>query len=372
MKKNILGLLIALVIFATSCSDSLLLYQVSQEIDLEKHTVVGNVYTMISHEDYIYALTGKIQRKNVNYQNKIPGTTLGSDPVINQNAGKTAWEFVATPENKLTSALASDGENIYALIVDNPTTPEVKDITYSLYYTENPTSSNPEWKKLFGNTQNIKTIFDNGATSENKKAFISYKKGDSFEIFSLTPTFSSETLETAEEAPVNTIYAVYAFGKTIFSTTRNITVVNDSYVYKSTSAKKLSFLTKDTAIFDAETKNYNWNDSLSISDLLTPHSLLFYQETEESTPYLLVGTISGLDRIVLDAQYKPTGKVISGYYNSQAQFGSYYVIGLYSFPTTEANAPATGNIYAATREEDSSDYSYLWGFYPERGNWNCE
>lgn len=358
MKKNILYLLIAVVLFITSCSDSLLLYQVSQEIDLEKHTVIGNIYTMITHEDYIYALTGKLQRKNVNYQNKING--------------KTAWEFVSTPENKLTSALASDGENLYAVIVDNPTTPDVEDITYSLYYTSDITSTNPEWTKLIGSSRNIKTVFDNGAAPENKKAFISYKNGSAFEIFPLTTSFSQEAVGTALEAPENTIAAVYAFDTTIFSTTRNITVAKDTYVYKTTTAKKISYLTKDTAVFNAETKDYNWNNETSIANLKTPYSLLFYQETEDSTPYLLVGTLSGYERLKLNQDYTTTGTVLSADNNADAQFGSYYVIGLYSFPVTEENAPSKGNIYAATREDDSSNYSYLWGYYPERGNWNCE
>lgn len=384
----------------TSCHDSIY-EEINKEVKLESWGINGDIYSIIRAGDYIYLSNGKIY-----YKTNKPSSETGL-----QNR---QWHKTNTPSTyaidyvpATTNYIASDSNYIYALTLfwyENSS--GVNKIKYrKIYAAEIPTaaSSGLSWKEIdctpisATTSSNIRIIFDNQAVeSADRAAYVNLYSDDdeAFHVYKLNGTNQPQLIPDGTNGTgSDTISAVYfpKNGQTYFSGYYTMTA-NDEYIYYTTTTTNSSNrVSTDSKIYRAngygtytssgsEITGFTLDSEAAVSTSCDASGILSLAVTKN---YLLVGSTSGLHRVVLSSTGDSTS-IDKIPYTKCAAFPSQNngesIITEYCFKVfvlnpdlneSEGDEYCTSTIYGSVSgSSDSWDETGLYAYYPGRGKWN--
>ncbi|MCM1321264.1 MAG: hypothetical protein NC041_01000 [Bacteroides sp.] len=414
MRKNITKLFFlgaALLTAAVSgCTDSGMLSEVAKEIKLLEHNVVGSPTSLVPFNGSLYVSCGSIYKK---------------DPLKQRS-----WEKTDKPKG-IVVKLASSKDTLFALVASTPEEDESQE--FQLYWTEDGETWKQFFKIIIDfdsdddeDNEYMPYLFDNGHGGGNgqqgsgRRAFIVFpcdtdsghilgglttekdtpevRKAGVFELKTADGNLSLDSeplkgktgddgdtylLDAGGDAavPETAVAAAYAGGKTVILTKRPPTPGIGPLIASDGTNMFYKAKPSDTSAIYYSADGENW-DSQDVG-IGTAYSLAYYAGDDslrrEGKPCLLIGKSRGFEELALQADGTPDGSFEDPDDNSGNQFGSAHsVVAVFAPLVTDTDeSAASGNsgagaIYASTGDDDSSKYDYLWGYYPSRGEWNCE
>ncbi len=354
MKTKILyTFLLVLAIFSFSCDNDPIFYNIAKEVPLLDSVVTGNVYSMVEYGENLYAANGKIFTKG-----KTEEVTSEKNP----------WKLVEKPAGSIIR-LASTDSHLYALSVDDAINGSEN---YTIYVTSAVSdTTKPTWTKI--EASGVKTIFDNEAYDNISKlrAFYSTKDG----IFELksgkaeTTNLKTESNIISTKKEVDNESPSFAV-KASYVSDFDITLFSDDMSF--CSDRKTTFYKVDEKLVEYSVDGgTTW--TFVKPDIIDSSSACFYMDAGYPRLYIGTATYDGPgiqvvdlnnDNIPTTTVSEPVGKNIASCLDDTQ------VIGLYPFPY------ASGYLYAASviliSTNAFSNDNQLWGFYPNRDNWNRE
>lgn len=334
MKNKLFKLLpLLLLVLFVSCDQAPIFYDIAREIELAEPNVQGDVHSIVKLKDKLYTQNNKIFSKDL------------KDP--------QGWTVSTKPEGRVVK-LASDDKHLYAVTAEQLENVDGKQkFKYILWSSEDGTGT---WNDIETKEFTIEdddddnsgiVLFDNGvneATGRN-----AYFRVDG-KVYNLTTTGSKGTEVTGSGVGKATVAAAKGPSKDYFS---------DSLVFCSSGSKLYSI--KDGKVATS-TDNENWiSSSVSVSN--TTAMTYGYDK-------LYVGTTAGVEQVNLDGVGGDPESVSSHTgSNAEAALGGRYIISIATFGAIDENAIYAGAISLTSSKNHSHA---LWGYYPDRDNWNYE
>lgn len=327
--------LLALAIFSfASCSQDVIFYDISQEIQYEEPIVQGNILSMVPCNGLLFVQNNMIYTK--------------AWAAKKDDSGR--WTKMDSPEGKNVIRLASDAGYLYALTKDNMT-----DTTGKVYAASVTSSGAGSWQQV---ADNVKELYDNrvfaanGTTTGRNAYFTDGNNGVKKLAGSSTPTAQTATDVLNADSP--SIKAAASNGSTDYFCSNSVFAVavagGETYLY-TFDDKTLKYKAASASLTAA------WTDGGTTQSIITTL-------TTNGASELLVGTQAGYEVSTIDSTGKPgNGATPSG--NAESAFGTRYVTGIWHYGDT-------GTLYAAVVGVEHSQYNKLWGYYSSRDSWNYE
>lgn len=349
--------LLPLSFTATSCHDPIF-EMISEEVELETNGIRGDVRSIVPFNGYIYCCNNKLYRKKA---------------VSSSESGLYNKQWEKAPSSGISGDsiifLASDEDNLYALVVDwyeNEDDGENQPDKAYIY----TTSDGSSWTKIdTGNIlRNLDTddelvIFDNQVqsyesggtiTRTGRKAYLGFYDDSG----SYTGTYKLS--ETSATKVSSTKYCAAAKGSSEDSFTDYYAITaNDKFVYWANN--------KDDIYWGSSTSSESGHKDLNCG--------LIYS-INITNDYLLLGTSSGIKRLKLGSDGVPADSTSSFRSGNNAQsILTERIMRIYVLDNTKDESYTDEYAYmtifgSISSSSISFDEVGLYAYYPDRNTWN--
>ena len=334
MKKAFLFIFCVLAIF-TSCKQDVIFYDISQEIELNEQSILGNVTSIKKIDSTLYAASGLFYTKSTN---------------------DVRWETLKAPTDTIVNlAVGEVNSEKYLYLLGKPTGSE--EITYSVYarkLSTNGALDNSEWKEI---TSGVSFLYDNQATTA-PNAYIT-KDNKVYKLFGTS----------FDDSPVD---ATCIFGEKINSAVNlggsdyflgnPATFANGNYIYVA-NEKILNYASKEkidsyiqTLKANPESTENPWSKTNETDDTII--STCLYNNK------VYVGTNTGFQISTLKSDGS-CSDFTNPASNAESAFGTREIIGIWNFDNEN-------NFFVSVTFKTSSIYDALWGYDSASGKWNLE
>lgn len=390
MKKFFISSFAVFVLSLFMSCQGVIFDEINKEVALEESDINAEVlsiarFTNKYDEEFIFIACGKVLKKNVNSAAKgTPSTEKGS------------WTEV---ENKgyMSSIISNDKNELYALSFDiQPVDSEGENLpqSYTLFWSEDEGKTwdiveykdGSKVKVVTSGTSieadGVRCLFGTNAPQhKNRKAFFTVSVSGKKEVYMLEdgkatridsvadselPVYGNKSEIAVSEDKEDKYYVSVAYleGTYYFSTDTTMTT-NETYKTEATciySGADTNLKYRKVSDTEYKTANSEMSSILSIAC---------------QSDCLLIGTESGIQKILLDKEGKPgsTGTLL---YNAGSALSSYYEIHNV-FAVDPSQPDGEGDLYATltvagnpSNSNASTKNEGLWAFYKFREHWNKE
>ena len=311
-------------IFAmTGCQDPIF-NEIRLEVELEKGSIFGDVYSIIRHGTDIYCSNGNIYKKGTALEDNTHGR----------------WKKVNSPNGHVLK-IASDNTNLYALVYtsfEDENDGEMTLESRKLYYSSDEGSTWQECNISLSNRQSTecRLICTNSTTESGRKAYLIYAgKGYTLNGSSVTP---DATINGKKSCCWNGSSPVFSAGEAI--------CFADGKKYETYGGR---------LVIDGTSVSLGRGDITGLAPM---------------GDSILVTTLNGAVLVDFDGNELPFSNLsstVSALYESRACLA------------LDPTKPALQNtVYASICVEGTGSNSALfsheglWSYYPSRGKWNIE